>query len=186
MKRPKSSRLRALHFGSGGGIRERASLACATKRSFVANPRAPGYEKVFAFLKTTETSKSYRLTGFSGWSRWVPLVQSDPTSQWVNKPKQPGIFRFERLDFLVVGGATPKSAPYLCRWCCPWWGRWRSARHRMVASSTGFEPARPKTSRPEIEGFRGLTLSGDAPGHTSMKKIHDSHEFACNCISTHV
>jgi hypothetical protein len=31
--------------GSGGGIRERALLARTTKRSFVANPRPPGYER---------------------------------------------------------------------------------------------------------------------------------------------
>ena len=35
----------ASFLGSGGGIRERASLACATKRSFVATPRPPGYER---------------------------------------------------------------------------------------------------------------------------------------------
>jgi hypothetical protein len=68
----------ASFLGSGGGIRGRAALASATKRSFVANPRPPGYEKVSAFSKRTETTQSYRLTRFSGCAGWGSLVQSDP------------------------------------------------------------------------------------------------------------
>ncbi len=117
----------ASFLGSGGGIRERASLACATKRSFVANPRPPGYEKVSAFLKNIETTQSYRLTQFSRCAGWSSLRRIDPT---VTPPLNE--LRSQKTRNLPIpaagflgNGATPESALCRCRCGCRWQERWR-------------------------------------------------------------
>jgi hypothetical protein len=79
-KRPEagaSGRFCLRESGSGGGIRERALLAMKPTAGR-PNPRPPGYEKVSAFPKTIETSKSYRLTKFSRCAGWGSLRRIDP------------------------------------------------------------------------------------------------------------
>ena len=62
-KRPKSSRLRALHFGSGGGIR---------------TPDLRVMRKFPRFRKEPKLRRVTDLRRLGIGSGWVPLVQSDP------------------------------------------------------------------------------------------------------------
>ena len=106
---------------AGEGFAGELCSPSATKRSFVANPRPPGYEKVSAFPKTIETTQSYRLTEFSGCARWVSLVQSDPrvTPPFKELRSQNGLKSSDSNGLISScsreKGATPESAPCRCR-----------------------------------------------------------------------
>jgi hypothetical protein len=147
------------------------------------NPRPPGYEKVSVFPKRTETTKSYRLTGFSGCAGWVPLVQSDSTvTPPLNELRSQNNPESSDSNGLIsgygVGGVTPESVPCRCRWCCQWKSRLRRTPREFPIS----EDKSPVGSRARSRKGTGATKS-DTEGPRGRVQLPRLNEANSTCFS---